>query len=413
MYCTHSAGIVPSLGEYERFNNIIIDAYIGPVTQRFLDQLTTELNAQGLCCALMTMKADGGSALDWYAFDGLTLHAHIPYHLILEAHGGLMVRGEPGGWVGSPTFEPDGTGSAQCRELREDLGLWSAAAECAQRRALMPTFGAALESDGPRAAHLRVEYRRAVSRTASGLYPDAGGQAPGFGVNEEKLGGSLRGNFLAGGLSPWVAARWNFLVARVDEAQAGVRVAAAAHAVTAEWGYSFPTFDGDSIFNVFSSEPYQDVRGTYELWPGRGRLRLSGRGWARRFENGPGTGMATSALAGGGAVGARARFSPRNQVRLDLFYEDGHGGQRIGGDGSARWRLRRDLEVEGRLTLIQFDADLLSELEGLTFGVQGGATWIFSQGIALHLGAEENTNRFYASQFRLFAVLDLAFRPAP
>ncbi len=52
------------------------------------------------------------SELDWFAFDGLAVTTRLPWHLAIEAHGGLLVRDE--GPVASPTQEPDGTSSAQC-----------------------------------------------------------------------------------------------------------------------------------------------------------------------------------------------------------------------------------------------------------------------------------------------------------
>jgi N-methylhydantoinase A len=75
LYCTYSAGIVPTLGEYERFNNAIVDAYVGPPTERFLNRLSEILKAKGLRCDMVTMKADGGSALVKGALPLATVHS--------------------------------------------------------------------------------------------------------------------------------------------------------------------------------------------------------------------------------------------------------------------------------------------------------------------------------------------------
>ena len=60
VYCTTSAAISPALGELERFNTTALDAYVGPVTQRFLDSLEQSLKDTGFGHRLSVMKANGG-----------------------------------------------------------------------------------------------------------------------------------------------------------------------------------------------------------------------------------------------------------------------------------------------------------------------------------------------------------------
>lgn len=350
--------------------------------------------------------------LDWHSFDGLTARVRTPWYVALEARGGLVVRDAT--ILGSPTFEPDGTSSADCAVFDGDV--WDEPPDfserCAQRNELMPTVAFAVETDGLRRVHAKIAYRRAWSSTTDEVYPTG---APSSGINEERLSASVRGNFFRGGVIPFAAARWSFLLGLLDEAQAGVRLDLGQQSITPELAYSFPSFDGDSILNVFSSEPYADARVTYDVWPGRGRLRAYARAFVRRFTNSEelvmdGVAGESSVLAAGGHLGARWRAS-KGRLRADLFYEDGHGGLRAGGDLSGRWRLRRDLELEGRVTVIAFDEDSLEDLDGVTFGAQGGGRWQLAEGIALHLLVEENINRFYTSQLRIIGILDLAFVP--
>lgn len=75
LYCTNSAAIVPTLGEYERFNNAIVDAYVGPSTLLFLTKISEILKAKGLKCDMVTMKADGGCALIREALPVATVHS--------------------------------------------------------------------------------------------------------------------------------------------------------------------------------------------------------------------------------------------------------------------------------------------------------------------------------------------------
>jgi hypothetical protein len=350
--------------------------------------------------------------LDWMALDGLRLVARLPAHLAVEGHAGFLVRDASP--VASPTFEPDGSASAQCTEFSVEDGVYLPAGECRGRLEPAPTFGAALATHGLRWLGARVSYRRSVSPTAGGLYPDAADQAPSWGVLEELAAATVRGTFLDGSLVPWAAARWNLLLGLVDEAHVGVRLAAGAHALAPEVLYSFPSFDGDSIFNVFSSEPYLDLRLTYDVR--LGALRGYGRGFWRRFWNSdtetvlPGQSVADHADAGGGMAGARLLLGDRGLARLDLSYEDGHGGLRAGADLSARLRLARRLGVDGRVSLIHFAHDLLPGRDATSFGAQAGARLVLGPGMALHLSGEYNRNRF-EDQLRVVGVLDLAFRP--
>ena len=352
--------------------------------------------------------------LDWMALDGLRLVARLPAHLAVEGHAGFLVRDASP--LGSPTHEPDGSGSAQCTAFSLEDGVYLPAAECAGRLEPAPTFGAALATHGLRWLSARLSYRRSLSTTAGGLYPDAADEAPSWGVLEELVSGTLRGNPWGGAIVPWAAARWNLLLGLIDEAHAGIRLGAGAHALTPEAIYSFPSFEGDSIFNVFSSEPYLDLRLTYDLWPGRGRLRGYARGFWRRFWNSdtetvlPGQSVSDHADAGGATAGVRLLLGERGAARLDLSYEDGHGGLRAGGDLSGRLRLGPRHSLDGRISLVRFESDTLPDLRATTFGAQAGARLVLGPGMALHVSAEENSNRF-ENQFRLVAILDLSFRP--
>jgi hypothetical protein len=178
-----------------------------------------------------------------------------------------------------------------------------------------------------------------------------------------------------------------------------------------------PTFDGDSIFNVFSIQPFVDGRLGWERAP-RGRpWRLYARAWLRRFRTddtgrvAPGQEVATGALAAGGQAGLGWQAGTDRSARLDLFDEDGYGGRRTGGFAYARWRASRRLVLSSRVSVIDYASDARGLLDGLTAGVQAGGTYELHDEIALSVIAEENTNRIYPSQLALFAVLDMAFRP--
>ncbi len=363
--------------------------------------------------------------------------------------GGLLVRD----WspVGAASTEPDGTSSGECQEYVEgatpgsgswrpiDLGRPDDGSPfrndfdfCPQREQLMPTFGGAVELAGVPRVTARLSYRRSMSRSPdrigtesgqtvpdTGYYPNEVGQAPDWGTNQEHVSLEARGPIDLGRLqiTPFAAARYSLLHALVDDAQAGARLRLGAHAVQPEAYYSFPTFDGDSIFNVFSIQPYVDARLTYELAPRGAPWSAYARGWLRRFRvedagrAAPDADVDTGALAGGGQVGARWRGARDRLARLDLFHEGGYGGRRTGGFALLSWRALDPLVLSTRLSAIDFDEDLQPNLDATSLGAQAGATYEINDGIAASVVAEETSSAIDRHQLALFLLLDLAFRP--
>jgi hypothetical protein len=184
--------------------------------------------------------------------------------------------------------------------------------------------------------------------------------------------------------------------------------------VAGEYFYNAPTFDGDSIFNVFATYAYQDARLTYTA-PELGPWHLWGSTFYRKFDDSSatfGVSPVTDSGAFGVAAGARYRISERGYTRVDLYYDDGFGGLRAGGDLSGRYQLAVDrLEVEGRLTLLRFEPDIERQksFPSTSFGVQAGARYRMADGVRLHLLVEENNNAYYNYQLRAIALLDLTF----
>jgi hypothetical protein len=390
------ATLVPELGS-ESFDLELLYAYVG--VRNVLGVVDAELGRQLLV-----------DNLDWYAFDGLHVTGRLPIHLQLEGQVGWLVRDSSP--LGTAAQEPDGSSSAECLVFVPGTSDFAPYPSCAQREQAAPTFGFALATHGLADVVARISYRRSVSQTVPGATAGTSDELPRWGVLQEKLSGEARGNFWRGAVVPWAAARWNLLAGLIDQAHAGVRIALGDHALTPELLYSYPTFDGDSIWNVFATEPYWDARLTWDAWPGRGPLRGYLRGYLRRFSNAAvaGESGADAVLSAGAGAGARWT-SDAVAARLDLFYEDGYGGLRAGGDLSGRWRPARRLELEGRLSLIRFDEDSIPDLHATTFAAQLGGRWQLGPGMALHLLGEHNSNRFDESQLRIVAILDLAFAP--
>jgi hypothetical protein len=337
--------------------------------------------------------------VDFYSFDGADVVLRVRRPLVAEAFAGTEVRGELP--LSSPVFELDGT-SAGSRDPATRPG---------QASELRPLAGAALAFDPGGALAMRVAYRRVWSATADRLPGE-----PSSGVNDEKL--SVTGN--AGWRERVYATfgvRYNLLLATFDDQQLGVRVRLTPRQwLSAEYVYLAPTFDGDSIWNVFSTGAYRDVRATYEVQLARG-VKANARGFVRVFTSTPGDTVAGQDLgaqapggriAGGGTLGVEARRA-RSFLRLDGYYDDGYGGRKLGADLSARYALRPGLwELEGRLTGYGWRSDLQPQSNrGVVFGAQAGSRYQLGPGIRVHFLAEDNAGTLYRSQFRGLALIDV------
>jgi hypothetical protein len=345
---------------------------------------------------------------DFRALDGLDLDFKTPFYVGLEVWGGLNVTGQAP--VDSPIYRVDGValGGNPIGSLGQR-----------QEDALEPTFGFALHSIGVRDLNVRISYLRTMSFTGDPRQPGENE----LGVIEEKLAVTARGRLLKGRLILWAGFRYDVLAGLVDQIHGGARVqlAGARHGINLEYVYDAPTFDGDSIWNVFAAEPFNDVRLSYDL--AIGRWRGYARGFARLFANDKLTSsghslptMLDAGVAYGGSLGAWLDVK-RGYVRLDAYYEDGYGGIKAGVDASARVALYRDLQTglvaEARLDYVHFKDDSRTIDHADSFGVQAGLRYSFVRGVMLHLLLEENVNRFYDSQLRLLAVLDVSWWLGP
>ena len=117
-FVCHSAGVLPEMREYERFNTAALNAYIGPVTQRYLEALSTSLRAQGYRGPVYLMTSSGGIVTAERA-------ARLPVHTVLSGPaGGVAAAVHLGASLGLKnliTYDMGGTSTDVC--LIEDLGV--------------------------------------------------------------------------------------------------------------------------------------------------------------------------------------------------------------------------------------------------------------------------------------------------
>jgi len=271
--------------------------------------------------------------------------------------------------------------------------------------------GAALALDRASPIDVRAAYRRTWSATEDPRPGD-----PSSGVNHETVALTADARwrdrfFLAGG------ARYNLLVAAWDDQQLALRWRLGArHLVSAEYSFLAPTFDGDSIWNVFASGSTRDYRLGYDVELCAG-LRAHARGFARQFVDPSGTSADARALADaapggrwayGGNAGADVRGG-RGRARLELYADGGYGGWKAGGDLSGRWALfARPVELEGRLTAYTWRADGTPVPQTASMvGAQAGALYRMSRAIRAHFLAEDNLGTYYRVQLRALVVLEV------
>lgn len=349
-------------------------------------------------------------AFQFLSYDGLHVVAKTPWNMAVDAYGGLLVNGFLP--VDSPIFRPDGTAPGA-------LSIHDSEAK--------PVIGVGIRSFGYRDLDAHFSYRQIFSPGAGGGCisgnTDIGNLERCAGVKdgttEQKLSWNGRARLWGGRIVPWLGLRYDLLLGVLDTVQAGVRVALAdKHGLTAEYFYSYPTFDGDSIFNLFARSNFDDIRVGYDLR--QGALRFYARGFLRLFHDtdvatdrygGPAPVSPGGTLDGGANIGARYDFH-KGYLRADGYLEEGWGGSRIGVDLSTRWKVYQELfSLEGRALYAHFEDDARGNPEadrGDSLGLQVGGRLQLGRGVLIHLLVEDNINRYYASQIRVYGLLDVS-----
>ncbi|MBI5481216.1 MAG: hypothetical protein HY906_20325 [Deltaproteobacteria bacterium] len=329
--------------------------------------------------------------MDFYSFDGLLVRVRAPGHLALEALGGAAVRNE---WpLASPIFELDGT-SRHNRDPQTRPGLEDSPAA---------TVGAALETWGLGQFQTRLAYRATISATRGRLEGE-----PATALLDERLSWQAAASLWRGLVQPMAGVRWDFLQSRVDQAEAALRVRPwRRHSFVVEYLRAAPTFDGDSIFNVFATEPYQDLRAGWDFdGPG---LQAYLRGFTRFFAAAGGVGGGTDA---GGAAGLTLRFG-RGRARADVYYEDGYAGRRTGCDLRAAVEVVRGwLALDGRTTVVATATPSAREnrigepAAVSSVGLEGGVRWTPARALTVHVVSYGNLSSLERS-FGVFTFVEI------
>jgi hypothetical protein len=379
------------------------------------------------------------------AVDGGRARYEVPNTPIaVTATGGLRVRASSP--LGVSAYELDGTSGAGCQEYVEGptagTGSWqlidrnravtnqpttSDYEYCPQRDVNQPSIGVQLAT--VRLPHVEAEvgYRRTWSDTVGligpvdrldypdlGLYPNDYGQAPATGVNEERLWARARvhANLGETAIEPYADIRYSIVNAVVDRGDLGVRVQHGASTFEPSLEYFFPTFDADSIFNVFSISPTTDARLAYTYAPaGAHATRALASAWLRHYAD---VDDGETSYAGGGDASLDHPFGERAHGKLTALADGGYGGRRAGGSVEAAWRPFDELWLRARALVLAVREDELAyhgNVNVVTSSTVLSSTYQLGKFAALHVIGEVDDDAIHALQMRLLGVLDLAFAP--
>lgn len=349
-------------------------------------------------------------AFEYLSYDGLHLLAKTPWYMAVEAYAGLLVNGYLP--VDSAIFRPDGTAPGVLSIHDSDP---------------KPVVGVGIRSFGYRDLDAHLSYRQVFSPGSSAGGCGAGTEIGNLerclgvkdGTTEQKIAWTGRARLFDGRLVPWLGLRYDLLLSVLDTVQAGARFTInQQHSLSAEYLYSYPTFDGDSIFNLFARSQFDDVRLGYDYR--RNALRFYTRVFLRLFHDTDTTSERLGSLVapqspggtvdGGANIGARYDFQ-KGYLRADGYLEEGWGGSRVGLDLATRWKVYKELiSVEGRALYAHFEDDARGNAEadrGDSVGLQLGGRVQLAPGLLFHLLVEDNINRYYAGQFRVYGLLDV------
>jgi hypothetical protein len=333
--------------------------------------------------------------IDFMMLDGLVARATTPWHLAVEVQVGVESDNRLGS-VTTSQFELDGT-----RLLRSDT-LGPNGEPLTIQRDDVPklVLGAALVLADLPWTQARIGYRRIV----------ADGK-----VAQEKIGAAFSQR-IAGRVDLHATASYDLYRQDLDQLRAGIgwRLTDALD-LDLEYVRLVPTFDADSIFNVFNTLPLSDLNGRlrWHCSP-QGAIYLGGM--LRFFNNDlfpeerlteP---VGRVVTAGGGMLGWSREFGGRGDVSVDLSLEDGYGGMRALVDVAGTWApIERVLELDARLTGLRFEDELQPGLRAWGVGYQLGAAWLLDSRASVRLAVEHNFNRIQTSQLRVMLVADLSF----
>ncbi|MBN2195284.1 MAG: hypothetical protein JW751_20875 [Polyangiaceae bacterium] len=357
--------------------------------------------------------------LGWWSFDGARVSIAAPAPVEIAGYAGFEQRAVVP-LLATSRFTADGVHRGSRRDL--EANRWPSYLD---QRKLAPAVGFSVASHGLDWLDAELAYRRVEERDAAYLtvFPESPGS---FEVIEqsrvatERLGGAIVvSRDQLGAITGRVV--YDCLLGIVNEHAATLSwFVTEPITLTAGYDYTLPTYDGDSIFNWFSTNPMTSVELGADLAPSR-NLSLAPRAGARAYRVSKGASAEEDPEAGGtngqdSAPNSTDAFASFAVVRR---WERGKVSLDGGGDGSREGhQIGIDLEIDHTFREGDYDALLLLSLhdwhdEWLPARDATSFTYVVGGGMrpAAHsrLGVEweHTTNRLVGQRYRILFTLEL------
>ncbi len=373
-------------------------------------------------------------SLGWWSFDGAEVKATTPYFFAVEGYGGLEQRG--GLPLSTPRFEAGGVWRGDRSGYDPSLYPQFQPADIA------PAFGAAIESAGVSWIHSRLTYRRVYDTGSIGVleFPNANlppnpyGTYDGTRISTDRLGYSIEADFKKwGGVKAGLA--YDLYDVKFSQVYAAFDVFATKRVtLSLDYDYFAPTYDADSIWNIFASEPLNDVsvRGSYV----KDKLSLSAGVNARIYTeelsdqnpapasqaptSAPGTSYpnlpATNAgvyptnghpFDEGADLAGRYKWG-EGSIGLRGAANFGDAGDRIGADLTAQRVLETRYLLLGRVGFWDWDDKLRTQGAVADFGYVLGAGYRFASRCHTMFEFQHDINKLVGQRFRALLTLSVA-----
>jgi len=376
-------------------------SYVPGVVPMQMDMMFAYLDARGFWDGALDARAGRQIRVDtvgYFAFDGLETVMHLPGYLDVSPYFGWEVRG--GDVLGFDQLELDGVDSGGRDELEEEM----------YRDRVDPE---------PRMA-FGAEAAWAPSR-----WFDAGVAVRLVGLSEELAQQRVAGRFSLGNRPLRASGRilWSPMLDRQDDLDAalaeGTLVSEADFElavlqveplkIAAEYHLYRPTFEADSIFNVFDLTPRRDLGGRAEVRPAR-TIALAAWGYARLADGSAGLDgdRADSALSGasGGLGGNYRTARTRVSARVSVLREWGE--TRLGAElGGGRGFFSNRLWLGLRVSYWKIEDGYSEALTGDLFGYVGSARFRLAEGASVLCEVENQFGQGREARVALLGMLQL------
>ncbi len=320
--------------------------------------------------------------MDFTMFDGLRFTYHTPWHLGVEVMAGTEVKNAGFlGVISVTQLEVDGDGGDD-EQIDERTGI---------------VVGGALTLENLRDHHGKLGYRRIMNTDTD--------------VDAERLYLNYHYRILPQ-LHVSYAAAYDFVISDVSDIRAEIRSPGIADLLDIELAFwrLVPSFEGSSIFNVFSIEPLNDIDLRFRFHLGKHISTYVG-GYLRLFGNDKDEDETVDEGVKdiGAKLGGRAKLGGHGYIGLDASYQTGYGDQTVIDLFAGYGFLDDALKITPRFTAVLFDDAVQERFEANSFGGQLGVSYRIGRMAKFHLLGELNSNRIESMQFRMFGLVDLDF----